>query len=68
MALDPNADTFGAILRAKSSAAQTLLNAQLRVDENQLRQRTLDKLPELLRLIAEEEKFLPMPTIEASLH
>ena len=47
----------GPLLRAKNAAAQTALNAQLRADENQLRQRQSDDvLKKLLEIIAQEEK------------
>jgi len=47
----------GSLLRAKNAAAQTALNAQLRADENQLRQRQSDDaFKRLLEVIAEEEK------------
>jgi hypothetical protein len=49
----------GPLLRAKNAAAQTALNAQLRADENQLRQRQSDDvLKKLLEIIAQEEKLL----------
>lgn len=64
MPLDPGDENFGTILRAKGQASTTLINAQLRVDENRLRRRTLDKLPELLAIILEEEKKLPPRVIE----
>jgi len=49
----------GTLLRAKNAAAQTALNAQLRADENQLRQRQSDDVfKRLLEIIAQEEKLL----------
>ena len=49
----------GPLLRAKNAAAQTALNAQLRADENQLRQRQSDDVfKKLLEIIAQEEKHL----------
>ena len=46
----------GPLLRAKNTAAQTALNAQLRADENRLKQRSdEDTLARVLKLIAEEE-------------
>ena len=43
------------LLRAKNAAAQTVLNAQLRADENRLQQRSDDDtLARVLKLIAEE--------------
>ena len=55
----PNDYDDGPLLRAKNAAAQTALNAQLRVDENRLRQQqSEDKFAKLLEIIAEEEKRL----------
>ena len=49
----------GPLLRAKNAAAQTALNAQLRADENQLRQRQSDDVfKKLLEIIAQEERRL----------
>ena len=43
------------LLRAKNAAATTALNTQIRADENQLRHRTVDRLPELLEILREEQ-------------
>jgi hypothetical protein len=53
----PSADhaNFGAVLRAQNAAANTILNTQIRVDENCLRAHVVDRLPELLKILAEEE-------------
>jgi len=49
----------GPLLRAKNAAAQTALYAQLRADENQLRQRESDEtFKKLLEIVREEEKRL----------
>jgi hypothetical protein len=48
-----------------SGAVTTALNTQLRVDENSMRQQQFDRIPELLALIKEEEKRLPVKLIEA---
>jgi hypothetical protein len=45
----------GPLLRAKNAAANTILNTQTRVDENRLRAGAVDKLPELLEILREEE-------------
>src|SRR6516165_7732622 len=45
----------GPLLRAKNAAANTILNTQTRVDENRLRAGVVDKLPELLEILREEE-------------
>jgi hypothetical protein len=46
----------GNLLRAQTAAAGLAVNAQLRADENRLRHRTVDRLPELLKRVAEEER------------
>lgn len=51
-------ETFGDELRAQTSTIKTVLATQLRVDENHLRRRTVDALPELLKSVAAEEKRL----------
>lgn len=51
-------ETFGEELRAQTSTIKTVLATQLRVDENQLRRRTVDALPQLLKDVAAEEKRL----------
>ena len=53
----PSADhaSFGAVLRAQNAAANTVLNTQTKVDENRLRVGVVDKLPELLEILREEE-------------
>lgn len=58
--LDPdNRDTFGPTLRAQSAIVGHALTTQVRVDETRLRPQRFDRLPELLRLVAEEEAKLP---------
>lgn len=51
-------ETFGEELRAQTSVLKTVLTTQLRVDENHLRRRTVDALPQLLKDVAAEEKRL----------
>jgi hypothetical protein len=46
----------GNLLRAQTAAAGLAVNAQLRADENRLRHRAVDRLPELLERVAEEER------------
>jgi hypothetical protein len=46
----------GNLLRAQTTAAGLAVNAQLRADENRLRHRAVDRLPELLERVAEEER------------
>ena len=43
------------LLRAKNAAANTVLSTQVKVDENRLRAGVVDKLPELLEILREEE-------------
>jgi hypothetical protein len=45
----------GPLLRAKNAAANTILSTQTKVDENRLRAGVVDKLPELLEILREEE-------------
>jgi hypothetical protein len=45
----------GSLLRAKNAAANTVLNTQVKVDENRLRSAVVDKLPELLEILREEQ-------------
>jgi hypothetical protein len=46
-------------LRAKLRASRDVLAARLRVDENSLRRKQLDALPELLRMMAEAKAENP---------
>jgi hypothetical protein len=46
-------------LRAKLRAGRDVLAARLRVDENSLRKRSLDVLPELLKMIADAKQENP---------
>jgi hypothetical protein len=43
------------LLRAKNAAANTILSTQTKVDENRLRAGVVDRLPELLEILREEE-------------
>jgi len=58
----------GPLLRAKNTAAQTALKAQLQADENRLQQRPDDDdmLARVLKLIAEEEARMRGTIIDAS--
>jgi hypothetical protein len=57
----------GPLLRAKNAAAQTALYAQLRADENRLRQQqSNDRLAKLVEIIAQEEKHLRGAMIDHS--
>ena len=55
---EKTSETFSEELRAQTSTIKTVLTTQLRVDENHLRRRTVDALPELLKNVALEEKRL----------
>ena len=48
------------ILRAKGVASQIILTMLMRTNEQQLKRRQIDQLPDLIRLIKSEEKKLPM--------
>jgi len=50
-----NDPTFAGIVRAKSAAAQTVLTLVGRVNDQELRKRALDRLPDLLKIIQQEE-------------
>lgn len=56
---EENDKTFGVVIRAKCAVIGHVFNAKLRVSEESFRQQRFDKLPELLRVIGEEEKRLP---------
>jgi hypothetical protein len=62
-----NKEQFGIIIRAKCSIINSAINASLRVSEEKFRQKRFDKLPELLALIAAEEKRLPAKLIESAI-
>jgi hypothetical protein len=47
---------FPSIVRAKSHAAQTVLAMLARTNEAQLKKQALSRLPELLRLIQDEDR------------
>lgn len=51
--------SFGVVIRAKCAIIGHVFNAKLRVSEESFRQQRFDRLPELLKLIADEEKRLP---------
>lgn len=55
---DPGDPTFGNLSRAQTAAANTAINAQLRVDETALRARQTDMMPRLLEILAREERKL----------
>ena len=55
---DSDPDVANQTRRIINTAANTVLMLKKSVDEGSLRLKTLDRLPELLRLVAEEERKL----------
>jgi hypothetical protein len=49
-----------ALVRAKTSVITTSLSTQAKVDETRLRRQTLDRLPDLLKLVEDTAKRLPV--------
>jgi hypothetical protein len=58
--LDRSRLDFQAILRAQTSSAQSVLTAQVRVDEGRLRQKQTDTLGKLLEVLEKERKRVPV--------
>jgi hypothetical protein len=58
--LDPERRHYQAELRARASIINTTLNTQARVGEAALHQEVFDRLPEIIRLIQEEEAKLKL--------
>jgi hypothetical protein len=48
-------ESFSSVMRAKGQAAQTALTLLARSNDTQLKRQALGKLPELLRIIQDEE-------------
>ena len=46
------------LVRAKNAAANTVLSTQVKVDEHRLRSAAVDKLPELLEILRQEQILL----------
>jgi hypothetical protein len=63
--LDPERRHYQAELRARASIINTTLNTQARVGEAALHKEVVDRLPEIIKLIQEEEAKLKV--IEAKL-
>jgi hypothetical protein len=59
--LDPAHPAFAGVLRAQTTAANAALTVQAKVDDMTLRRQSVDRLPEILRLVAEVERKLPPP-------
>jgi hypothetical protein len=57
--LDPERQHYPAELRACTALINTAMTTQARVDETRMRPQRTDRLPELLRIIGEEEARLP---------
>ena len=57
--LDPERAHYPAELRAQTALINTTLITQVRVDESGLRQQPVDRLPEIIKLIQEEQKRAP---------
>ena len=66
--LDPERQHYPAELRARTALINTAMTTQARVDETRMRPQRGDRLPELLRLIAEEEGKLPKRPLLADEH
>jgi len=49
------ADEFASVVRAKGQASQTVLTMLARTNETQFKRQALGKLPELLKIIQEEQ-------------
>jgi hypothetical protein len=60
---DPN---FAALLRFLASTYGSTMNTMLRADENRLRHRTIDRMPEILARVDEERRLRDARTIEGS--
>jgi hypothetical protein len=53
---DPADPSYVALLKFTASVYGSTMNTILRADENRLRHRAVDRLPELLQRVAEEER------------
>jgi hypothetical protein len=54
---DPGDANYTALLKFVSSVYGSTMNTLLRADENRLKQRAVDRLPELLAKVAEQERL-----------
>jgi hypothetical protein len=64
--LDPESENYAANLRAINAAISNIFTMSARTDDNAFRRHAFDRLPEILRLIKEEEKKLPGILIEGT--
>lgn len=55
METDGEDDNFSTIIRAKVAAGSAAMSTQTKVDENRLRAAVVNKLPELLEVLKEEQ-------------
>ena len=53
--LDPKHPDFPVILRIRAAAAQMVMSAQIKVDDQQFRRQKESKIPQLLARLHEEE-------------
>lgn len=51
----------GVVVRAKHAIINTALTTLAKVDENQLRKTAIDRMPMLMKLVAEVDATLPPP-------
>ena len=65
--LDPDNENYAANLRAINSAIGNIFTMSARTNDTAFRRHALDKLPEILKLIKEEEQKLPGILIEGSI-
>ena len=65
--LDPESENYQANLRAINTAIGNTFTVSARINDTAFRRHALDKLPEILRLIKEEEKKLPSVVLEAAI-
>jgi hypothetical protein len=59
--LDPAHRAFAGVLRAQTTAANTALTVQAKVDDLALRRAAVDRMPEILKMVAEVQRKLPPP-------
>jgi hypothetical protein len=59
---DPDHTSFGAVLRAQNAAANTVLNTQVKVDENRLRKQQFEITPAMVAEWDEWEAAQPWPS------
>jgi hypothetical protein len=65
--LDPDNENYQANLRAINTAIGNTFTMSARTNDTAFRRHALDRLPEILKLIKEEEKKLPGLVLEAAI-